>query len=60
MGHREQLSDFLRAVETGGPARVDGREGRKAVEIIRALYRSARIGGPVRLPLTDDTPLGPP
>jgi len=60
VGHREQLSDFLRAIETGQPARVDGREGRKAVEIIRAIYRSARIGGPVRLPLTDDTPLGPP
>jgi UDP-N-acetyl-2-amino-2-deoxyglucuronate dehydrogenase len=60
VGHREQLSDFLHAIETGGPARVDGREGRKAVEIIRAIYRSARTGGPVHLPLTDDTPLGPP
>ncbi len=59
-GHREQLSDFLRAIETGGAPRVDGREGRKAVEIIRAIYRSARIGRSVTLPLTDDVSLGPP
>lgn len=59
-GHREQLADFLTAIETGGQPRVDGREGRKAVEIIRAIYRSARRGEPVTLPLTDDVPLGPP
>jgi len=58
-GHREQLVDFLGAIDSGGPARVDGREGRKAVELIRAIYRSARVEGPVRLPLTDDAELGP-
>jgi UDP-N-acetyl-2-amino-2-deoxyglucuronate dehydrogenase len=59
-GHREQLADFLQAIDNGTAARVDGREGRKAVEIIRAIYRSARIDGPVRLPMTDDVELGPP
>jgi UDP-N-acetyl-2-amino-2-deoxyglucuronate dehydrogenase len=59
-GHRDQLADFLRAIEAGTPARVDGREGRKAVEIIRAIYRSAREGGAVRLPLEDDFAPGPP
>jgi UDP-N-acetyl-2-amino-2-deoxyglucuronate dehydrogenase len=58
-GHREQLADFLHAIDTGGQPRVDGREGRKAVELIRAIYRSARTGQAVRLPLTDDGPLGP-
>lgn len=58
-GHREQLADFLRAIDTGAPARVDGREGRKAVEIIQAIYRSARVEGPVRLPLEDDFAPGP-
>ncbi len=58
-GHRDQLADFLHAIDTGEPARVDGREGRKAVELIRALYRSARLGRPVRLPLDDDRGLGP-
>ena len=32
---------------------VDGREGRKSVEIIRAIYRSAKTGQAVKLPLQD-------
>ena len=58
-GHRDQLADFLRAIDSGGAALVDGREGRKAVEIIRAIYRSARLDRPVTLPLLDDAALGP-
>lgn len=58
-GHRDQLADFLAAIEGDRPARVDGREGRKAVEIIRAIYRSARLGSSVPLPLRDDPDLGP-
>jgi predicted dehydrogenase len=51
-GHREQLLDFLHAMDEGRDALVDGREGRKSVEIIRAIYRSAGMGGAlVRLPL---------
>ncbi len=59
-GHRDQIADFLRAIEAGTPARVDGREGRKSVELIRAIYRAARTGAPVRLPLVDDSVPGPP
>ncbi len=57
-GHRDQLADFLQAIDSGQPARVDGREGRKAVEIIRAIYRSARLEQSVTLPLTDDSDQG--
>ena len=39
VGHRDQLADFLQAIDSGGQPLVDGREGRKAVEIIRAIYR---------------------
>jgi predicted dehydrogenase len=54
LGHRDQLSDFLTSIDTGRPARVDGREGRRSVEIIRAIYRSSELGGaPVTLPLSD-------
>ena len=53
-GHRDQLADFLAAIDEGRPPLVDGREGRKSVEIIRAIYQSAQSGSPVRLPLTDD------
>jgi predicted dehydrogenase len=53
-GHRDQLADFLRAIDGGGTPLVDGREGRRSVEVIRAIYRSAREGRVVRLPLEDD------
>jgi UDP-N-acetyl-2-amino-2-deoxyglucuronate dehydrogenase len=53
VGHRDQLVDFLEAIDTGRDPAVDGREGRKSVEIIRAIYRSASSGQAVRLPLAD-------
>ena len=48
-GHARQLADFVRAIGTGAPPAVDGREGRKAVEIILAIYRSAETGRTVAL-----------
>ena len=54
LGHRDQLSDFLHAIDHGKSPRVDGREGRKSVEIIRALYQSARTGQVVTLPLHEE------
>ncbi len=53
-GHRDQLADFLHAIDTGTAPLVDGREGRRSVEIIRAIYRSAQTGRAVELPLRDD------
>jgi predicted dehydrogenase len=47
--HARQLSDFVHALETGGKPLVDGREGRRAVEVIRAIYRSAQTGQTVEL-----------
>jgi len=49
--HREQIRDFINALDAGRPPEVDGREGRKAIEIITAIYRSAKSGEPVNLPL---------
>jgi predicted dehydrogenase len=43
-GHRRQLADFVAAVLQGGKPAVDGREGRKSVAIIEAIYRSAKSG----------------
>jgi len=51
VGHQRQLEDLLRALKTGGKLLVDGREGRKAVEVILAIYKSAASGKKVRLPL---------
>lgn len=54
LGHRDQLDDFLNAIDEKRPAFVDGREGRKSVEIIRAIYYSARTGSTVTFPFEDD------
>lgn len=48
-GHARQLRDFVQAIETGRAPLVDGREGRRAVEIILAIYQSAATGRPVAL-----------
>jgi UDP-N-acetyl-2-amino-2-deoxyglucuronate dehydrogenase len=53
IGHRDQLIDFLEATDDERDATVDGREGRKSVEIIRAIYRSASSGQVVGLPLAE-------
>jgi predicted dehydrogenase len=53
IGHRDQLTDFLQAIDNGTNPLVDGREGRKSVEIIRAIYRSAQNGSLVELPLIE-------
>ena len=52
--HVLQIQDFLRAIVEDREPAVTGAEGRKAVEIILAIYQSARTGEPVRLPLPVD------
>jgi UDP-N-acetyl-2-amino-2-deoxyglucuronate dehydrogenase len=47
--HRRVLKDFIEAVRTGRPAACDGREGRRSVELIQAIYQSAYSGRPVEL-----------
>jgi UDP-N-acetyl-2-amino-2-deoxyglucuronate dehydrogenase len=48
--HRRQLEDFLRAIRHGAAPLVDGREGLRSVELVEAIYRSARERRPVRPP----------
>src|SRR5690242_10411562 len=47
--HAAQIADLLAAVEEGRAPAVDGRAGRDALEIVRAVYESARTGASVRL-----------
>jgi predicted dehydrogenase len=49
VGHARQLTDFVRAIETGTSPLVDGREGRRAVEVILGVYRAAATGRTVVL-----------
>jgi predicted dehydrogenase len=41
-GHRAVLQDFLQAIETGGHPFCDGREARRSVALVEAIYRAAR------------------
>ncbi len=48
-GHRRQIEDFVQAIlEDRSPA-ISGDEGRRAVELIQAIYRSAETGQAVSL-----------
>lgn len=49
VGHARQLRDFAEAIESNRAPVVDGREGRKAVEVICAIYQSAATGRVVDL-----------
>lgn len=48
-GHVRQLRDFVRAARRGSPPLIDGLEGRRAVELVLAIYESAAAGEVVRL-----------
>jgi len=41
--HRRILEDFIQALQTGSAPACDGREGRRSVEVIEAIYDSARL-----------------
>jgi UDP-N-acetyl-2-amino-2-deoxyglucuronate dehydrogenase len=45
--HRRVFEDFVSALDAGRPPRVDGREGRRSVALIEAIYASSRSGQPV-------------
>ena len=50
-GHMPLYADMVSAIREGRPPAVDGEAGRRAVELTLAMYKSAREGQPVRLPL---------
>jgi UDP-N-acetyl-2-amino-2-deoxyglucuronate dehydrogenase len=53
VGHQRQIEDFIHAIETGSSPLVDGVEGRKSVEIVSAIYESARLGHMIKLSQSD-------
>ncbi len=48
-GHARQLADFVRAIREDRAPAVDGREGRRAVALIQAIYESAATGRTVEV-----------
>jgi UDP-N-acetyl-2-amino-2-deoxyglucuronate dehydrogenase len=47
--HRDVFIDFIAAMKSGGSPCCDGREGRRSVALIEAVYESSRRGRPVEL-----------
>jgi len=48
-GHLRQMQDFIDGIRERRPFFIEGREARKAVALVRAVYDSAATGKPVRL-----------
>ncbi len=57
VSHKTQIEAFYDAVLTGKPLEIDGHEGRKALELVRAIYYSGNNGG-VRVPFPFAEPKG--
>ena len=51
LGHQYQFENMAEAIKNNNEPLIDGYEARKAVEIILGIYKSAREGKRVKLPL---------
>jgi UDP-N-acetyl-2-amino-2-deoxyglucuronate dehydrogenase len=56
-GHAKQFQNVVDAIRKGTQPAIDGPEGRRSVEIILAIYKSAETGRAVTLPLASDPTL---
>ncbi|MEN6405399.1 MAG: Gfo/Idh/MocA family oxidoreductase [Thermoguttaceae bacterium] len=56
-GHMRQFQNVLSAIKKGQKPLIDGHEGRRSVEIILGIYKSAETGRAVSLPLAADPTL---
>lgn len=52
-GHTPLFKDFIDAINNNRQPLVNGEEGRKAMSIILAAYKSRKTGMPVKFPFTD-------
>lgn len=48
-GHQKQIEDMISAIEKNASIEIDALEGRKSVEIVLAIYRSAKSGQSINL-----------
>jgi UDP-N-acetyl-2-amino-2-deoxyglucuronate dehydrogenase len=48
-GHQALFEDFIRAIRENGTPVCDGREGRRSIALIEAIYEAARNGGAASL-----------
>ena len=52
-GHTPLYADVIDAIKTGRQPYVSGEDGKRALEMVLAIYKSASEGKPVKLPLTE-------
>lgn len=52
--HTPMIDDVLRAIETGGKPLISGDDGRRAVEMITAIYKASILNKEVNLPLAKE------
>lgn len=52
-GHTPLYKDMIEAIEQDRQPYVTGEDGRRALELVLAIYKSAAEGRPMKLPLTD-------
>ena len=50
-GHKAQIQEMVQVVRNGERPRIDGPEARSTLELVVAMYESARSGAPLNLPL---------
>ena len=55
-GHTGEINNFLQAILGNEALLVDGAQGRNAIELIMAIYKSAATGQRVDLPIRPDDP----
>ncbi len=53
-GHDAQISNFLGAIEGVEPLSIDGGEGRKTLELVMGIYKSAVSGRTIDMPINAD------
>jgi UDP-N-acetyl-2-amino-2-deoxyglucuronate dehydrogenase len=54
-GHQALLEDFIRAVQTGSDPICDGREGRRSLAVVEAIYEASRTRKRVAVPRGNDS-----
>ncbi len=56
-GHTGQVENLLSAIENGGRPFIDGEAGRRTLELIMGIYKSALTGETVYFPLLEKDPM---
>jgi len=60
VSHKAQIDEYYRDVLAGRPVTIDGVEGRKALEFVRACYYSGTTGEAVQFPFAEPLGFTPP